>query len=117
MPYITVAQSPAYHQITFEEIISGAVNMNAMVTSNETNTRTYFSRNLRPAFLERFDFPAMIETLENFNEQNSALFDVPRETLYTTFHVPKKSGGLREINAPVPELMNALRNLKTLFET
>ena len=117
MPYITVAQSPAYHQITFEEIISGAVNMNAMVTSNETNTRTYFSRNLRPAFLERFDFPAMLETLENFNEQNSALFDVPRETLYTTFHVPKKSGGLREINAPVPELMNALRNLKTIFET
>lgn len=117
MPYITVAQSPAYHQITFEEIISGAVNMNAMVNSNETNTRTYFSRNLRPAFLERFDFPAMIESLENFNEQNSTLFDVPRETLYTTFHIPKKSGGLREINAPVPELMNALRNLKTIFET
>lgn len=117
MPYITIMQSPAYHQITFEEIISGEVNMNVMVNSNETNTRTYFSRNLRPAFLERFDFPDMIAALENFNEQNKALFDVKRETLYTQFYIPKKSGGLREINAPVPELMTALRNLKTLFET
>ena len=31
--------------------------------------------------------------------------------------IPKKSKGLREINAPVPELMVALRQLKTIFET
>lgn len=117
MPYITVAQSPVYHQITFEEIISGVVNMHNMISSNESNTRTYFSRFLTQKFLDRFDFDDMITSLEAFNDQNKTLFDVQREKLYTTFHIPKKSGGLREINAPVPELMTALRNLKTLFET
>lgn len=116
MPYITVMQAPAYHQISFEEIISGEVNMHSMITSNDSNTRTYFSRNLSPKFLERFDFADMVSSLESFCEQNAALFDVKRETLYTTFHIPKRTGGLREINAPVPELMTALRNLKTLFE-
>lgn len=117
MPYITIMQSPAYHQISFEEIISGEVNMRSMITSNVTNTRTHFAQRLKPQFLERFDFAEMISALEDFCTQNSKLYDVPRETLYTTFHIPKKSGGLREINAPVPELMTALRNLKTLFET
>ena len=37
--------------------------------------------------------------------------------MYHTFHIPKSSGGLRRIDAPLPELMNALRELKTLFET
>lgn len=109
MPYITVSQSPAYHQITFEEIISGEVNANCMISSNESNTRTYFSRYLNQKFLDRFDFENMIVCLETFIEQNKGLFSVRREQLYTTFHIPKKSGGLREINAPVPELMTALR--------
>jgi len=116
MPYITVMQSPSYHQITFEEIISGEVNMRSMISSNESNTRTYFSRYLKPQFLERFDFAEMTSDLERFCEQNDSLFDVPREKLYDTFYIPKKSGGLREINAPEQELMTALRNLKTLFE-
>lgn len=116
MPYITIMQSPSYHQISFEEIISGEVNMHTMITSNDSNTRTHFSRHLKPQFLEKFDFAEMVSALESFCEQNAALFDVPRWKLYSTFHIPKKSGGLREINAPEPELMTALRNLKTLFE-
>ena len=117
MPYITISQSPAYHQITFEEIISGEVNTHCMISSNDSNTRTYYSGRLNQKFLDRFDFEHMIACLETFIEQNKSLFDVEREQLYTTFYIPKKSGGLREINAPVPELMTALRNLKTLFET
>lgn len=91
--------------------------MQSMITSNSTNTRTHFAQRLKPQFLDRFDFAGMVSALESFCEQNAELYAVPREALYTTFHIPKKSGGLREINAPVPELMTALRNLKTLFET
>lgn len=40
----------------------------------------------------------------------------PRSDLYETFHIPKKSGGFREINAPKPELMNLLRKIKQAFE-
>lgn len=35
---------------------------------------------------------------------------------YETFYIPKKSGGLREINAPKEQLMNDLREMKNIFQ-
>ena len=58
----------------------------------------------------------MIETLTIYNQSKEALFSQDRASLYHTFHIPKSSGGLRRIDAPTPELMNALRELRTLFE-
>ena len=117
MPYITLMQSPAFHQITFEEIISGTVTVPTMISPNESNTRTYFVKQVNPKFLEKFDFADMLTSLEQFYRRHSELYAKKREDLYTTFYLPKKSGGLREINAPVLELMNALRELKTILET
>lgn len=117
MPYITLMQSPAFHQITFDEIISGVVDIPTMILPNESNTRTYFATRVNQKFLERFDLSEMISDLEKYCERHADLYDKKRKSLYTTFYLPKKSGGLREINAPVPELMDALRELKTLFET
>lgn len=117
MPYITLKQSPAFHQITFEEIISGTVDIPSLIAPNESNTRTYFSARVNDKFLEKFDFVSMICSLEQFCERHAALYEKKRESLYVKFYLPKKSGGLREINAPVPELMDALRELKTIFET
>ena len=117
MPYITLMQSPSYHQITFEEIISGTVDFFGPINSNESNTRTYFSKEINPKFLEKFDIAGMIEDLERFCDQNKNPYEADRKSLYDTFYIPKKSGGLREINAPIPQLMNALRELKTIFET
>lgn len=117
MPYITIQQSPIYYQMSFDDILDGTVDLSRMVVSNVTNTRTHFREFLKPSFLERFDFDLMIAVLEKFNEQHANLFEVERKSLYTTFYIPKKSKGLREINAPVPELMDALRQLKTIFET
>lgn len=117
MPYITLMQSPAFHQITFEEIISGAVEIPTMISANESNTRTYFATRVNQKFLDKFDFDAMIASLDQFCQRHADLYAKRRKSLYTTFYLPKKSGGLREINAPVPELMDALRELKTLFET
>ena len=59
----------------------------------------------------------MIELLAMFSQSKEALFAQDRASLYHTFHIPKSSGGLRRIDAPRPELMNALRELKTLLET
>lgn len=116
MPYITIQQSPIYYQLTLDDILDGAVDVSKMVVPNVTNTRTHFKANLNENFLNKFDFDAMICVLEKFNEQHANLFEADRQSLYETFHIPKKSGGLREINAPVPELMDALRQLKTIFE-
>lgn len=116
MPYITVVQSPRYHQISFEEIISGTVNTTALFVPNVSDTRTYFTKTINPNFLRRFNIAAMIEDIEKFNQQYEGLFITERSSLYEKFYIPKRSGGLREINTPVEELMAALRNLKTLFE-
>lgn len=117
MPYITIQQSPIYYQMSFDDILDGTVDLSRMVVPNVTNTRTQYREHLKPSFLERFNFDSMISVLEKFNEQHANLFDADRKSLYETFYIPKKSRGLREINAPVPELMDALRQLKTIFET
>jgi len=67
--------------------------------------------------LENTDITSMVETLSAFNRSKEALFAQDRASLYHTFYIPKSSGGLRRINAPLPELMTALRELKTIFET
>ena len=116
MPFITVPQSPIYHQISLDEIISGEVDLATIVTPNYTNTRTTYKQWIPYKFMRNFDFPSIIAELEEFNQRYSALFDVERSTLYRKFFIPKKSGGLREINAPNVELMTALRELKMLLE-
>jgi hypothetical protein len=116
MPYITIKQPPVYRQITFEEIIAGVEDLSKYVQPNITNTRTYFVEQPNQKLLENTDVYSMIRTLKAFNQSKESLFSQERMSLYHTFHIPKNSGGLRRIDAPLPELMTALRELKTLFE-
>ena len=116
MPYITIKQSPAYHQITFEEMIAGVEDLSKYISANTTNTRTHFTENVNPRLLENTDIDCMITRLHSFNQTHEALFAKDRGTLYKTFHIPKNSGGLRRIDAPEPEMMTALRQLKVLME-
>lgn len=43
-------------------------------------------------------------------------FEKTYETQYYTFKIPKRSGGLRTINAPLPEFKEALSKVKDIFE-
>ena len=117
MPYITMMQSPRYHQLSFEEIISGKFTGPLVISDNETNTRTYFTINVDRRMLDKVDVFGLVRILTDFCDGHSDLYKKKRTDLYNRFHIPKKSGGLREINAPVPELMSALRELKEIFET
>lgn len=116
MVYITVMQSPIYHQMTLEEFLFQNFQAPTILNTNVSNTRTYAYKTVSEHFTSRIDTDALIRKLVRFNEQTEALRAQERSTLYETFHIPKKSGGLRRIDAPKPELMNALRNLKTIFE-
>ena len=116
LPYITIKQPPTYHQITFEEMLAGIDDLSKYVMPNVTNTRTYWVDRPNDKLLENTDIDGMIEVLKIFNQSKEALFHAERASLYHTFHIPKSSGGLRRIDAPLPELMNALRELKILFE-
>lgn len=116
MPYITIEQSPAYCQITFDDILNGEVDISKMRITKTASTYTRYREQLKDEFLERFDFNVMIDALEEFNQTYAELFQIDREKLYNKFYIPKKSGGLREINAPVSELSDALIVLRDIFE-
>lgn len=119
MVYITVKQPPMYHQMSLEDFLSSsAVVQHQSVNPNLTNTRTYEVESVSSRFANKFgvDVEYLTRQLERFNERTQELRDKPRKSLYREFYIPKTSGGLRKIDAPNPELMDALRNLKTIFE-
>ena len=118
MIYITVKQPPMYHQMSLEEFLFQTETKPAVINENLTNTRTYEVERVSQRFVQKFGFniERLIQKLEAFNAQTEELRQRPRHELYYEFHIPKKSGGLRKIDAPEPELMDALRRLKTIFE-
>jgi retron-type reverse transcriptase len=116
MPYITIKQSPAYHQITFEEMMAGIQDLSKYVFANTSNTRTYFTDKVNQMLLENTNVNHIIYLLKSFNKTHEALHEKDRASLYKTFYIPKSSGGLRRIDAPEQELMNALRQLKCIME-
>ena len=117
MIYITVKQSPRYHQMTLEEFLFGTGDTPTIITSNETNTKTYVRETLSESFLKLANPDRLVRKLQEFNATFARVHEKERHELYRTFYIPKKSGGLRRIDAPEPELMDALRCLKTIFET
>lgn len=116
MVYVTKMQSPMYSQMSVEDFLLND-DASLVVNPNISNTRTVVFDETPRRLWEKIDVPGLILKLEAFNTANDALRQVPRENLYHTFYIPKSSGhGLRRIDAPCDELMNALRNLKTIFE-
>jgi len=117
MPYITIKQPPKYYQMTFEDIMAGVQDLSQYVMPNVTNTRTYWVDQPNQKLLYNTNVGRMIRLLREYNQSKEALFAKDRASLYHTFHILKSSGGLRRIDAPLPELMCALRELKMLLET
>lgn len=116
MVYITVKQSPIYHQMTLEEFLFQNFQAPAIINENMTNTRTYEFERASEHFTKNLNVGALIYKLTQYNQSVESLRKQERSALYETFYIPKKSGGLRRIDAPKPELMDALRRLKTIFE-
>ncbi len=116
MVYITVRQSPIYHQMTLEEFLFQNFQAPPVVNANMANTKTYEFESASEHFTSKLDVDSLIRKLEQYNQSTAQLRERDRHSLYDSFHIPKKSGGLRKIDAPLPELMDALRRLKTLFE-
>lgn len=118
MPYITIMQTPRTHQITLEEILKGEVNVDNISPESKdvSATVTRFYETVNEDIIRRSDIPSMIRVLEEFVKKHETLYSAKRASLYDTFPIPKKSGGLRWINAPHEPLMEALRELKSVFE-
>lgn len=120
MPYITVRQTQRTHQVTFEDILFDRVpfkNNDARTSNGGTVTFLVDRQKTIDAHRRLVNIQDLIRSLNAFNEACADLIAVEdKSTLYRTFHIPKKSGGYRQINEPCPDLMNALRALVSLFE-
>jgi len=114
--YITVRQPPIYHQMTLEELLFQDYHGPIVINENMANTRTYEVEDVSKHFMNEVKVDWLIQKLTEYNQSVVNLLENDRHSLYHSFHIPKKSGGLRRIDAPQPELMHALRQLKTLFE-
>lgn len=117
MPYITVPITKTY-QISFDDILYGISQEEyEKKTSNTFDTRTAYRVKTPDRLLNNIDFLAMIVAVESFNEKYRQLIATEdKSTLYHSFKIPKRSGGLRQIDAPLDDLMQALRELKFIFE-
>lgn len=118
MPFITENFKPRYHQMSIEDILNappGALPPASIGAIGDT--RTYFTEKVP----ERLSNPTYasncVSALVAYKEKYKALYEAERASLYTSFKIPKTSGGYRQIDAPKDPLMEALRELKTIFET
>ena len=117
MPYITVPQSCRTHQITLEEILRGEIRVFPKPEFHKvTGTVTRYTERLSSALCRQFDRVALTRRLHQFNESHKNLFEADRASLYHTFKIPKRSGGLRTINQPNDDLMAALRELAAILQ-
>lgn len=117
MYYITTKQSPVYHQMTIEELLFGFSTEKSFEKNlNESNTRTYITNTAPQKLFDLFDFETIMGKIIEFNKSIAQLKSVDRSSLYHQFPIPKKSGGLRQINAPLGELMAKQRELKEILE-
>lgn len=117
MVYIVTRQKPQAIQYSFEDLLFNRIPMNAFATpEGSSGTITHKIETVSNEIKSKVDITGLINLLETFNKEHNALFQVPRESLYTTFYIPKKTGGLRKIDKPNQELMAALRRLKEILE-
>ena len=116
MTYIVVKIPPEYHQMSLEEFLFGTPVVQPRRNRDVTATRTYVVKNAEK-YHGLINLDEILFKLNEFNAQTEVLRNAERKSLYREFHIPKKSGGLRKIDAPNAELMTALRNLKSIFET
>lgn len=119
MIYVTFKLPKWYRQMSLEDFLFKAESSPIVFNENETDTRTYAVDSVSPRLRLAYgnDVPTKLyNSLVSFNDSTESLRAEDRHALYREFYIPKKSGGLRKIDAPQPELMDALRRLKTIFE-
>lgn len=115
--YITVNREPRVYQLTFEDIMYGLDESKLALQKDTRDTTTWKVDAINRRLIEKTDFNAMQAALRGFVERYQDLIAVEdKSTLYRSFKIPKRSGGLRQIDAPNDELKHALYDLKMIFE-
>lgn len=116
--YVTVRKEYVPYQMDLDDFLFGPDDVGKQGFDVKNPTITYKRHNVPPKILATQNIPAMIERLRKFNYMTDqcGLRDKPREELYRSYKIPKKSGGLRPIDEPLPQLKSALTELRQIFQ-
>lgn len=116
MIYVTTRQKTKEKQLSWLDLLQEEeIKVNDLVSAGTAGTVTKVYDNASESLLEKINVSEMIHILKTFNEQHKDLFKAERTSLYRHFCIPKKTGGLRPIDAPCNELQNALEELKIIL--
>lgn len=117
MIYYTIKQKAREHQLNIEDIWMTPCDISNWYTPNIiTGTVTRAVEVLPDHILRSVDVDHLISILTQFNVVYGGFANGDMHKHYDTFKIPKKSGGLRTINAPHDDLKKALYDLKAILE-
>lgn len=114
--YIVKPAVPRTRSITEEMLWYDDTVKSGVITLNKTNTVTHYGTVKSLNYFESRRVRESIRMVIQFVERYAGLYEVDRHTLYKHFCIPKSSGGVRPIDAPQSDLMEALRDLKGILE-
>lgn len=118
MTYITEYNHRTYKgaAVTWEDLLFGDLpdTQPRHITKSGTITRMVPDDAFDP---NGKSIQTMRQVIHSFVEMHKPLYEVDRRSLYHTFYIPKRSGGLRRIDQPEPQLMSALSQAKTILES
>lgn len=118
MPYVTLKKQAWFKQMSLDDVLAGIDDIRPYIVPHGggASTRTYYTKWIKPELRAKLDIDSLIRMFKAFNVVHADLFREDMQSLYHSFHIPKKSGGFRRIDAPCDELMEALRELKKIME-
>ena len=117
MYYVTTMQRRRPRQLSWEDVINERVFMNNATTDSSNCTATITKRfeTIDRNVLDKINVDSMIGWLKRFNENNATLHNTDKNELFYSFKIPKKTGGFRPIDEPIPELKNQLTILSSFL--
>ena len=117
MYYITIKQNQKPIQIKFEDVLFGTITPNALLgESDKTGTITRAVEVIPEEIKAKVNIEYLINWLRDFNARTVNLYNTDKETLYTHYKIPKKTGGWRPIDEPCAELQSALGELAVFLQ-
>lgn len=122
MIYVTKYQKPKRSmsmQYTWDDLIDGMINFDKKekwYAFDPTSTVTIIKDKIEMSQPLSDLLLFADDRMNAFLEKYKNLYEIERDKLYETFYIPKRSGGLRKIDAPKEELKNALREVKSFLE-
>lgn len=116
MFYITVPATPHEKQISIDEFLNFDFTFEKIVRRDIPYSRTCKKSEIPWSLKSKTHVNSMISALERIVDMTSG-FDLNHmEKYYRHYEIPKKSGGKRPIDEPLPELKDNLKALRHCLE-